>query len=107
MRQRAAPTTNTNQITRTKSFDMKLNRHIKTALLALVGLALAIAPGMAQQTNVFIEPTGSDVGTPASAQGNQISVTFGNDVWQNWFVNDAGGSGNGITNYTIAFDTNN
>jgi hypothetical protein len=107
MRQRAEPTTKQNQITRTKSLDMKLHRHIKTALLALVGLALANAPGMAQQTNVFIEPTGTDTGTPASAQGNQISVTFGGGVWQNWFVNDAGGAGNGITNYTIAFDTNN
>jgi len=70
------------------------------AFLALVGLALATASSIAQQTNVFISPQGTETGGTAS--GNQINVSFGGGTWQNWFINDPG-----ITNYSITFDTAN
>ena len=79
---------------------MKINRQLKTAFLALVGMALVTTGVQAQQTNVFIEPSGTDTG--GSGAGNQLNVHFGNSVWQNWFVNNPG-----ITNYTVSFDTGN
>ncbi len=80
---------------------MKINRYLQTAFLAVVGLALATTSGLAQlQTNVLIEPSGTDTG--GSGTGNQLAVTFGSSVWQNWFVNNPG-----ITNYSLTFDTNN
>jgi hypothetical protein len=77
---------------------MKINRLFRTLLLALLSLAAVTASSLAQQTNIFIAPSGTQTG--GSNSGNGIAVTFGSSVWQNWYANSD------IT-YTIAFDTNN
>jgi hypothetical protein len=81
---------------------MKINRYLKTALLALGGLALASSLAMAQPTNVFLGPSGTDDPVGASGSGNQLNVQMGVSSWQNWFIN----SPDPLT-YTLSFDTNN
>ncbi len=82
---------------------MKINRYLQTAFLAVVGLVLATTSSLAQlQTNVLIEPSGTDTG--GSGSGSQFDVPFGSAGWQVWFANFPP-NGN-ITNYTISFDTN-
>jgi hypothetical protein len=81
---------------------MKINRLFRTVSLALLSLALIPAGAWAQATNIFIEPSGTDA-SGSGGNSSQFSVTFGSSVWQCWYANYP----LDITNYTIAFDTNN
>jgi hypothetical protein len=81
---------------------MKKTRLQKHLLGAFATLALASSVSMAQlPLNLYIQPYGTNTG--GSGSGNQLNVPFGptNNI-QNWFINNPD-----ITNYQVAFDTNN
>jgi len=86
---------------------MKNTRLQKYLLGAFAVMALASSVSLAQLTNLYIQPYGTNTG--GSGSGYQLNVAFGptNNV-QNWFINDEIHSPpGGITNYTVSFDTNN
>src|SRR5260221_14335558 len=86
---------------------MKNTRLQKRLLAAVATLALASSVSLAQPTNIFFQPTGTNTGGSNGGTGAGFTVPMGPAEWLSWYANFGGTSGNGITNYSISFDTNN